>query len=111
MSEKQKPNSSRGQLAGDDSVPVEEAARPDVVGNRPSPVEAEDEVEIYQERRVYFYKWFRLHWGRSGKRVTRQREPGGLGGQFGDVLREEEDPNASFLGSRGVWDQPPHSSL
>ncbi len=52
MSEKQKPNSSRGQSAGDDSVPVEEAARPDVVGNRPAPVEAEDEVEIYQERRV-----------------------------------------------------------
>ena len=52
MSEKQKPSSSRGQLTGDDSVPVEEAARPDVVGNRPAPVETEDEVEIYQERRV-----------------------------------------------------------
>ena len=52
MSEKQKPNSSRGQSAGDDSIPVEEAAHPDVVGNRPAPVEDEDEVVLYEERRV-----------------------------------------------------------
>ena len=52
MSQKQKPISSREQLTGDDNVPVEQAARPDVVGNRPAPVEAEEEVEIYQERRV-----------------------------------------------------------
>ncbi len=51
MSEKQKPSSSRGEFAGDDYVPVEQAARPEV-GSRPPPVEAEDEVEFYQERRV-----------------------------------------------------------
>ena len=51
MSEKQKPSSSRGEFTGDHGVPVEQAARP-VVGNRPPPVEAEEEVVFHQERRV-----------------------------------------------------------
>jgi hypothetical protein len=61
---------------------------------------------------VDLWKWLRL----PGAQVENtgnvwQREPGGRRGKCGRVLREQELPDASFLGSRGGRDQPPLSSL